>query len=373
MCFLYLSKSIKQTLNKRNKNLEVLNLNERIEAVTIAGNRPEIIKLSEFIKSNDANYKNFLLYSGQHYSPNMRDVFFDDLNVKLDYDLGCDTSNVALLRESIRTFLKKIQPPYVVVYGDTATTLAGALAAKDLSLKLIHLEAGLRCFNTAFVEERNRIQVDALSDYLFAPTKLHELFLTFENLPGKVFTTGNLIVDVCKKFSTLSDNPRNDIPSEYVLLTLHKPDSVEDPEALKKISKLLSKIKYKVVFPVHPRTKNSLSRHHINLPFNVTVIEATGYKDFIVLLKNCLIVMTDSGGVQEEAIILKKPCITLFSTSDRQETILLKANRLFFPLDGGQSISDVIEEMRHTKITINPYGENVTHKVVEIVNDIIHS
>jgi UDP-GlcNAc3NAcA epimerase len=350
-----------------------LHENTRVEVVTIAGNRPEIIKVSEFIKSNDANYKNFLLYSGQHYSSNMKDVFFEDLNIKFDYDLRCHTSNVAFLRESIRTFLKKIQPPYVVVYGDTATTLAGALAAKDLSCKLIHFEAGLRCFNTAFVEERNRIQVDALSDYLLAPTKLHELFLTYENLHGTTFTTGNLIVDVCKKFSTLSNNPRKDLPSEYVLLTLHKPDSVEDRETLKKISKLLSKINYKIVFPVHPRTKNSLSRNQINLPTNVTVIEATGYKDFITLLKNCIIVMTDSGGVQEEAMILKKPCITLFSTTDRQETILLKANRIFFPLDGNQSISDVIEEMRHTKITINPYGENVTRKAVEVVNNIMHS
>jgi UDP-N-acetylglucosamine 2-epimerase len=349
-----------------------LESNEALDVVTIAGNRPEIIKLSEFIKSNEANYKNFFLYSGQHYSPNMKDVFFQDLNIQFDFDLRCDTSNVALLRESIRTFLKKMRPSCVVVYGDTATTLAGALASKDLGLKLIHLEAGLRCFNTAFVEERNRIQVDSLSDYLLAPTRLHELYLKYENLPGKIYTTGNLIVDVCKKFSELPSNPRNDIPSEYILLTLHKPGSVEDPEALQKISNLLSKIKYKVIFPVHPRTKNSLLRHKINLPSNVSVIDATGYKEFIALLKNCLIVLTDSGGVQEEAIILKKPCITLFSTSDRQETILLKANRLFYPLDGDQSISEVIEEMCRTKITINPYGEDVTHIVVKTMNDIVH-
>jgi UDP-N-acetylglucosamine 2-epimerase len=349
-----------------------LESNDATDVVTIAGNRPEIIKLSEFIKSNEANYKNFFLYSGQHYSPNMKDVFFQDLNIQFDYDLRCDTSNVALLRESIRNFLKKMRPSCVVVYGDTATTLAGALASKDLGLKLIHLEAGLRCFNTAFVEERNRIQVDSLSDYLLAPTRLHELFLKYENLPGKIYTTGNLIVDVCKKFSELPSNPGNDIPSQYILLTLHKPGSVEDPEALQKISNLLSKIKYKVIFPVHPRTKNSLSRHKINLPSNVSVIDATGYKEFIALLKNCLIVLTDSGGVQEEAIILKKPCITLFSTSDRQETILLKANRLFYPLDGDQSISDVIEEMCRTKITINPYGEDVTHIVVKTMNDVVH-
>jgi UDP-N-acetylglucosamine 2-epimerase len=349
-----------------------LELKETVDLVTIAGNRPEIIKLSEFIKSYEVNFKNFFLYSGQHYSPNMKDVFFQDLNIKFDHDLRCDTSDVTYLRESIRIFLKKVHPRCVIVYGDTATTVAGALAAKDLSLKLIHLEAGLRCFNTAFVEERNRIRVDSLSDYLLPPTKLHELFLTYEGVSGKIYTTGNLIVDVCKKFSELSDYPRNDLPSEYILLTLHKPDSVEAPRTLEQISKLLAKIKYKVIFPVHPRTKNSLSRNQIKLPSNVIVIDAIGYKDFIALLKNCLIVMTDSGGVQEESIILKKPCITLFSTSDRQETILLKANKLFFPLDGDQSITDLIEEMRHTKITVNPYGENVTQKVVETVNDIIH-
>jgi len=163
-----------------------------------------------------------------------------------------------------------------------------------------------------------------------------------------------------------------DFPSEYILLTMHKPAVVEDIENMKKLCKLLEKIKYKIVFPAHPRTLRNMAKYQISLPQNVTTREAVGYKDFLRLLKNCLLVMTDSGGVQEEAVLLSKPCITLFSTTDRQETILINANRLFYPFDNHQSISDVIEERLNTKITVNPYGENVTNRVLMVLNNIVN-
>jgi UDP-N-acetylglucosamine 2-epimerase len=348
--------------------------NKALDIVIIAGNRPEIIKVSELIKLLNDKYESVFLYTGQHYSPNMRDVFLKDLDVKFDYDLASNTSDVSTLTENIQKFLINIHPKYVIVYGDTNSTLAGALASTNTDCKLIHIEAGIRNFNQSFIEERNRVKIDSISDYLLAPTELSKVFLKYEDLGDRAYVTGNLIVDVCRKIaSTLDTLPKSNLPSEYILLTVHKPAIVEDQDMLKKLSKLLAKIKYKIVFPAHPRTISSMARNDITLPPNVKVVEALGYRDFLGLLKNCLLVMTDSGGVQEESVLLKKPCITLFSTTDRQETILIKANRLFFPLDLAQSISEVIEEMIGTRITINPYGKNVTKRAIETIDNIMNN
>lgn len=350
--------------------------NANLDIVTIAGNRPEIIKLSGLVNLLAGRYKNAFVYTGQHYSDNMRDVFFKELNVNFDYDLQLNTSDVNLIREKIRNLLRDLNPSYVIVYGDTNSTLAGALAAKDINCKLIHIEAGLRCFDLSKPEERNRIQIDSISDYFLAPTELNKLFLKYENAPqDRIFVTGNLVVDVCRKFSdAVGSELQYDFGGEYILLTLHRPALVDDPTMLKKLSIFLSQIKYKMIFPIHPRTKDRLKKYNISLPKNVTVIDAVGYSEFLALLKKCMIVMTDSGGVQEEAIILKKPCISLNTATDRQEPILLKANRLFSPFYVHQdenSINDVIEEMLHAKITINPYGENVTERAFKVISDII--
>ena len=149
---------------------------ENLDFVTIAGNRPEIIKLSELVKMLDYNFKSAFVYTGQHYSSNMKEIFLDELGVKFDYDLKSNTSDVDTLRNNIRKVLQQTHPKYVIVYGDTNTTLAGALAAKDENCKLIHIEAGLRCFNRSRIEERNRIYVDSISDYFLAPTDSAKLF-----------------------------------------------------------------------------------------------------------------------------------------------------------------------------------------------------
>jgi UDP-N-acetylglucosamine 2-epimerase len=346
------------------------------EIVTIAGNRPEIIKLSQLVNSMNGEHKNTFVYTGQHYSANMKDVFFKELNVKFDYDLQSNTSDVNVLRENIRNLLHALKPSYVIVYGDTNSTLAGALAAKDVNSKLIHIEAGLRCFDLSRPEERNRIQVDSISDYFLSPTELNGFFLKYENIPSeRVHVTGNLIVDVCRKFSNALGPVRtNEYDTKYILLTLHRAALVDDPIMLKDLAVLLSRINYKIVFPIHPRTKERLTKYNIHLPKNVIVIDPLGYLEFLALLKECMIVMTDSGGVQEEAVILRKPCITLSNTTERQETILLKANRLFYPLNEDRhekSITDIIEEMQSRKITVNPYGEEVTQKSIKVITDII--
>jgi UDP-N-acetylglucosamine 2-epimerase len=169
---------------------------------------------------------------------------------------------------------------------------------------------------------------------------------------------------------------KSDLPTEYILLTIHRPALVDNQDMLKRLSRFLSNVSYKIIFPIHPRTKNSLAKYGISLPDNVKIIDAVGYSDFLSLMKDALIVLTDSGGVQEESIILEKPCITLNNTTERQETILLKANRLYHPLDGPEQltpINDVIREMLSVKISINPYGEDVTNKAYSVVSNIINN
>jgi UDP-N-acetylglucosamine 2-epimerase len=350
----------------------------KTDIVTIAGNRPEVIKLSQLVKLiNDSNNcKHVFLYTGQHYSHNMKDIFFDALDVQPDYDLKCDTSDVATLKDNIAKFLLKTKPQLVIVYGDTNSTLAGALAAKEMTnCKLIHIEAGLRSFDMRMPEERNRILVDAISDYLFVPTELAKTFLRYENIENNVYVTGNLIVDVCRKFSLYAEfKDQVSLPDKFLLLTLHRAENVDDPAILHALSDHLSELKFDVVYPIHPRTRNNLIKYNIQLPNNVRVIEPVGYLDFLGLLKSCMLILTDSGGVQEEALILGKPCITLRNSTERQETLLLRGNRLFPLLDNDEnsSLSNVIEEMLHTRIIDkNPYGEHVTTNILKLLSEMM--
>lgn len=347
------------------------------KVVTIAGNRPEIIKLSELVKCFDDSIENLFVYSGQHYSKNMSDDFFKELDVRVDYNLRCSTSDPHVLKQSIEDFLLKASPKCVILYGDTNTTLAAALAASKMNCKIIHVEAGLRCFDKTLVEERNRIKIDSISDYLFAPTELSKVFLKFENVPeDRILVTGNLIVDVCKKYShDFAATDITNLPKEYVLLTMHRQENVDDPRRLKILAQFLSKLDYTVLFPIHPRTKNNLENSGIELPSNVQTIDPVGYTEFLYLLNKSILVMTDSGGVQEEAVVLKKPCITLRSSTERQETLLIGANRIFYPFDKDDdqlnSINSVVQEMLSVKILSNPYGEDVTTKMLRSIKQIV--
>jgi UDP-N-acetylglucosamine 2-epimerase (non-hydrolysing) len=344
-----------------------------IDVLTIAGTRPEIIKLSELVQllGSSQKYNHALLYTGQHYSDNMKSVFFDELRIKPDYDLRCDTSDVGMLKESMVKFLSKIKPPYVLVYGDTNSTLAGALAAKEVGSTIVHIEAGLRCFDLNVPEERARIQIDSMSDYLFPPTELARTFLSYEQIEENVTVTGNLVVDVCRRLAKIADERgRQDLPSEYLLLTMHRQENVDERDRLEMLRKHLSGIKHKIVFPIHPRTKNNLGKYNISLPDNVITIEPSSYLEFLYLLKNCRLVMTDSGGVQEEAIVLKRPCVTLRHVSERWETLLLKANVLF-PLHRRDSLSQVVESMLGARIDRNPYGENVAETMLALIKKIV--
>ena len=338
--------------------------------VTVAGTRPELIKLSEFIRLFDKN-EHGLLYTGQHFSPKMKDVFLEQLGIVPDFDLQCGISDVSVLKEHIVGTLKKTRPSYIIVYGDTNSSMAASLAAEELGIRLIHIEAGVRDFDLAVPEEITRIKIDSMSDYLLAPSDFSKMCLKYEQVKGRVDVTGNLIVDVCKKLSKVATKPTGlDLPDDFVLLTMHRPENVDDPVKLKLLRKHLSQVDYDVVFPMHPRTQASMKKYDLSLPPNVITIDPVGYLEFLYLLNKCRVVLTDSGGVQEESVVLRKPCVTLRHTSARWETILLNANRLF-PLDRDASLNETINAMSKVNITINPYGENVAATTFNAIQDFV--
>jgi UDP-N-acetylglucosamine 2-epimerase (non-hydrolysing) len=365
---------------------------KQIDIVTVAGTRPEIIKLAELVPLLNRNYNHALLYTGQHFSENMKDIFFDELGIAPDYDLKSNNSDIGILRDNLVKTLREMMPRYVIVYGDTNSSMAAALAAEQIKSRLIHIEAGVRDFDLAVPEESIRIYIDSKADHLFSPSDFCSTVLTYEQIRGQVYTTGNLVVDVCRKLYSIAlersinigiqDDGHNEVNigdkslgngyphsenNEFLLLTIHRPENSDDPKKLLMLKKHLENLNYKVVFPIHPRTKQNLAKFNIQLPPNVQIIDAVGYLAFLGLVGKSKLVLTDSGGLQEESIVLKKPCITLRHTSARWETILLNANVLF-PLDRNDSLNDIVNRMIEAKIDRNPYGENVARKVLDFMN-----
>jgi UDP-GlcNAc3NAcA epimerase len=289
-----------------------LSKERKVKIVTVAGTRPDIIKLSPIIPLLNKKYEHALVYSGQHYSQNMKDIFIDELHIKPDFDLKCNTSDISILKDTMLPIIKKLEPSYVVVYGDTNSSMAAALVAEEINSKIIHLEAGVRDFDSNVQEELLRIKIDEMASYHFAPSELCKTNLYYEQITGEVYNKGNLIVDVCKRLSHEAQKVqhRKEHPTDYILLTIHRPENVDDENNLKLLMKHFQSIDYNIVFPIHPRTKNNLLKYNIQIPSNIIIIEQVGYIEFLSRLMRCKLVLTDTGGVQEEAIILKKPCIT---------------------------------------------------------------
>lgn len=339
--------------------------------MTVGGTRPEIIKLANLIPLLNKFYDHAFVYTGQHYSSNMRDIFIDELNITPDFDLKCNTSNIMTLKEQMSKVLRDFSPEYVLVYGDTNSSMAASLFAEEKKSKIIHLEAGVRDFDYQVPEEPLRIKIDEMSEHLFAPSEFCKTVLSYENVAGKVYNEGNLVVDVCKKLSKIAEKIplKDEVPKDFLLLTIHRPENADDEINLKRLMAHFEKVGFPIVFPIHPRTKNNLVKYNISMPKNIITIDPLGYIEFLSLLLNCRLVLTDSGGLQEEAVTLKKPCITLRHTSARWETILMKAN-ILFPPDNKDDLNKIIEMMLATKITKNPYGENVAEKTLNILDKI---
>lgn len=338
------------------------------KVVTVIGTRPEIIKLAPLIPLLDKAFDHTFIFTGQHYSANMVDVFFDELNVRHpDVWLNVASSDDVLLEEAIKAELDKYHVDYLVIYGDTNSTLAAARAAGP-NVSIVHLEAGIRSFDLRMKEELNRIETDKLSTFRLAPTILAQYFLTeLERYPQhSVKVVGNLVVDTYYMYEDkINDTPLVDGLNEndYSLLTLHRKENVDDPKRLASIIRNVARIKSQVVLPIHPRTRSNLDVYGIELPKNVMAIPPQGYFEFMRLLKSCKVVLTDSGGVQEEAITLKVPCITLRDNTERMETVYLGANELY-EAEKREDLAELVEKASGRKKFIeslkNPYGDGAS-------------
>lgn len=277
-------------------------------------------------------YHEVLVHTGQHYDAEMSDVFYKELEIpKPDYNLGVGSGShgiqTGLILERVEEVLVEEQPDWVLVYGDTNSTLAGALAAAKLHLPVGHVEAGLRSHDRRMPEEINRIATDHLSRLLFAPTRSAVTNLGREGIRKGVHLVGDVMLDALQHAAQLADRKSNVLrrlgvtPQRYLLLTLHRPANVDEPRVLKQILQALVSIPHPIVFPVHPRTRKRLEEFHLAVPGNLRLTPPVGYLDFVALERNALRILTDSGGVQKEAYVLRVPCVTLRSTTEWTETL----------------------------------------------------
>lgn len=308
-----------------------------MKLVTVVGARPQFVKasaLSREIKKH-SDVEEVIIHTGQHFDPNMSDVFFKELEIpapKYQLDINSLTHGAMTGRmlEQIEKILIGEKPDYVIVYGDTNSTLAGALAASKLHIKIAHIEAGLRSFNMAMPEEINRILTDRISDILFCPTTtaIHNLHQEgMENCNNKIVLCGDIMYDAALFYKAKSDlestvlQDLNLTGNGFVLATIHRQENTDDPMRLANIIEALNDIHRhtQVIVPLHPRTKKIIESKEINTHF--TIIDPVGYLDMISLTSHAAVVITDSGGLQKEAYFFSKYCITLRDQTEWVELV----------------------------------------------------
>jgi UDP-N-acetylglucosamine 2-epimerase (non-hydrolysing) len=359
-----------------------------VKSAIILGTRPEIIKMSPVVREYERlRLDCFILHSGQHYSYNLDRVFFEQLGLpspkyNLSVGSGTHAEETGKMLIGIEKALFKEKPDVVLVEGDTNTVLAGALAASKLQIKVGHVEAGLRSYDRQMPEELNRTLADHCSDYLFAPTEKAKTILLGEGIPGeKIFVTGNTIVDaiyqnldIAKKKAKILDNLHL-APKEYFLLTLHRQENVDSSarfaSILDGLDKIATDFHLPVVYPIHPRSRKMMTKFGLKSR-SLKLIEPVDFLDFLQLESNARLILTDSGGVQEEACILGVPCVTLRDNTERPETIEVGANIL-----AGASPDKILKytELMLSKKSswINPFGDGKAGgRIVKIVTGAEH-
>ena len=318
-----------------------------MKILSVVGARPNFMKVAPLQRAFNAypNITSKIVHTGQHYDQRMSDVFFNQLELPApDYYLGVGSGTHAEITAKVMIEFEKIvdkeKPDLVLVVGDVNSTLACALVTKKLNIKLAHVEAGLRSGDREMPEEINRIITDSIADYLFVTEQSGMVHLAKEGVSDdKVFFVGNVMIDsLCyyRKKSTQIGllEQLNLRKEEYTLLTMHRPSNVDTKVKLGVILKVirgLSKTK-KVVFPLHPRTRKNLEKYHLfqtlkNIP-NLILLEPQGYLEFLQLMENAEVIVTDSGGIQEESTFLKVPCLTIRDSTERPVTMLLGTNVL---------------------------------------------
>lgn len=317
-----------------------------MKIATIVGARPQFIKAATITRAIAAHsgVTEVLIHTGQHFDATMSDIFFAELEIRPpDHHLGIGGGshgqNTGRMIEAIEGVLIREQPDWVVVYGDTNTTLAGALAAVKLHIPLAHVEAGLRSFNRHMPEEINRVLTDHASDLLFAPTKTALINLLSEGIDaGKVLQVGDVMLDATLSYKHLALRPASagiEEDTPFVLCTIHRAENTDDPARLAGIVQILNQIgdRLPVVLPMHPRTVAAIGRlDGFVLSSKVRVIEPLGFNEMSWLLGRCSLVLTDSGGVQKEAYFHQKPCLILRDETEWIELVQAGFSCLLSPL-----------------------------------------
>lgn len=315
---------------------------KNIKIVTVVGARPQFIKAAALSKAiaNNNEITEIIIHTGQHFDSNMSDVFFNEMQIPApNYQLSVNGLNhgamTGRMLEEIEKILLHEKPDCLLVYGDTNSTLAGALAAKKLNIKVAHVEAGLRSFNMIMPEEINRILTDRISDFLFCPTDTAMNNLKkegFENFNCFIENTGDIMYDSMLLFSQFADEKSsmmNQINGDnFLLCTIHRAENTDNDTKLSQIFEALNLLaeKQSIILPLHPRTKQKIA--NINIHPQIKIMEPLGYFDMLYLLSHCKMVITDSGGLQKEAFFNQKFCITLREETEWTELVENHKNKL---------------------------------------------
>lgn len=343
---------------------------KRIKLLTVVGARPQFIKasaLSSEVLKHDL-FEEVIIHTGQHFDTEMSDIFFNELGIpKPKFNLGVGGGSHGentgkMIIELEKVFITE-QPSAVVLYGDTDSTLAGAIAASKLHIPVVHIEAGLRSFNKRMPEEINRILTDHVSSILFTPSASSQEQLLAEGVSSEnICISGDIMFDATLKFGRIAKQQASkevrmqvDNNSKYALLTLHRAENVDYKERFESILNNISLVEFPVLFPIHPRTANRLEQFNLNLPTNVVRLDPVGYFSMLYLEKNSSVILTDSGGVQKEAFFSKVPCVTLRDETEWVELIDLGVN--FIVGDNMTKFTTAISKIEHIDKSV--YSENI--------------
>ena len=355
-----------------------------MKIVTIIGARPQFIKASilslEF--SKDQLIQEVIIHTGQHFDHNMSQIFFEEMLIPPPrYNLGVQNLSHGAMTgrqlEKVEEILLKEKPDFVLVYGDTNSTLAGALAAVKIHIPIIHVESGLRSFNRKMPEEINRLLTDHISSILFVPSKVSLNNLIREGIDRKkIFNVGDIMFDSTLYFSKKADHTSKILDQlgiqkrNYILTTIHRPENTDSSIKLKNIFDALSSLDTQVIIPIHPRTKGKLAEYKCNIGKNIKLIDPVGFFDMIILEKNASKIATDSGGIQKEAFFHGVPCITMREQTEWVELLDIGVNILTGSSNFDNLKKALNSDLKHFEPN-NIYGSgNTANKIRKILKSL---
>ena len=356
-----------------------------MKVITVVGARPQFIKAAMVSKAlRSLNIAEEIIHTGQHFDKNMSEIFFEEMeipapSINLGVGGGTHGQNTGRMIEGIENILLNHKPDFVLVYGDTDSTLAGSLSAAKLNIPVAHIESGLRSFNKKMPEELNRILTDHLSEILFVPTKNAIKNLLNEGInSNSIHLVGDVMYDATLYFGSLAEKKSNILEQlnlskkGYTLASVHRAENTDNFERLNIIMDSLGLFNETIIFPMHPRTKKNLKDFNIEIPPNIIEISPVGFIDMAMLAKHSNLIATDSGGVQKEAFFHKVPCVTLRDETEWVELIDSGWNKLAPPQEINKVLKILKSSLGRTGKNIRPYGDgNASKLIANIFKDLL--